>query len=227
VAFSVESANGRRGRLITFEGGEGAGKSTQVARLARSLRRIGLEVLISREPGGAPAAERLRGLLLAQHDPPFLPLTEAILHAAARFEHVTHTVRPALAAGRWLICDRFFDSTRAYQGFGMGVDANAIEALRRLTVGDLVPDLTLILDLPVEEGLRRAATRHPLADRYQALALPFHERVRDGFLSIAAAEPERCRVIDATGSEAEVAARIEAAVRERFADEVSRLWPLS
>jgi dTMP kinase len=211
-----------RGRLITLEGGEGTGKSTQAARLATMLRAAGLGVVVTREPGGAPAAERIRTLILAPADPPFRPLTEALLHSAARCEHVRATLAPALAAGRWVVCDRFADSTRAYQGHGMGIGDDVLTTLQRLVAGDHVPDLTVVLDLPVEEGLARAARRSAVAaDRYQGLDVPFHRRVREGFLAIARQEPKRCIVIDALGDEDTVAGRIEAAVRNRFVAELA------
>ncbi|MCU0837538.1 MAG: dTMP kinase [Rhodospirillales bacterium] len=210
----------RRGRLITFEGGEGSGKSTQTRRLTLLLRSAGIEALATREPGGVASGERIRSLLLGNGEPPFLPLTEAMLHWAARHEHVAGAISPALVAGRWVICDRFADSTLAYQGYGMGVDLDVLATLRRLAIGELDADLTMLLDLPVEEGLARAARRNPLADRYQGLAIDFHRRVREGFLSIARAEPARCVIIDASGDEDQVAARVRAVIIDRFADDL-------
>lgn len=204
-----------RGRFITFEGGEGAGKTTQIARLARVLRDRGLEVVQTREPGGSPSAEAIRDVLL-HRDHGWEPLSEALLHYAARYEHLTATVRPALARGAWVLCDRFSDSTLAYQGFGLGLDTKVIETLERMVVGDTRPDLTLILDLSPEIGLRRADGRKAAADRYERMTGSFHARLRSGFLTIAGREPERCAVIDAEPDEAEVAEEILRAVTDRL-----------
>ena len=207
-----------RGRFITLEGGDGAGKSTQIARLSASLRAAGLEVVETREPGGAPGAEAIRGLLLGANDGQrFEPLTEALLMFAARAEHLAHTIRPALERGAWVVCDRFIHSTIAYQGYGLGLDLKLIEELRRLVVGSDEPDLTLILDLPVEIGLARAEARGAAAaTRYERLGPAFHERLRAGFLALAQAEPQRCVVIDASAEAKRVAAHIGAAVEERL-----------
>lgn len=201
-----------RGRFITLEGGEGAGKSTQLARLAAYLRPLGLEVVETREPGGAPGAERIRALLIDGPTDRWDRMTETLLHFAARREHVIRTVLPALERGAWVLCDRFADSTRAYQGYGLGVPMETIETLYRHTVGDLKPDLTLILDLPVEEGLRRAASRRVGGTRYEQMDIAFHTRLRDGFLAIARDEPDRCAVVDAAGTLEEVSARLQAVV---------------
>jgi dTMP kinase len=187
-----------RGRFITFEGGEGGGKSTQVKRLARALEAAGIAVSVTREPGGAPGAEEIRKLVVEGAPERWDALTEALLMTAARREHVMRTIEPALAAGRWVISDRFADSTMAYQGYGRGVDRAALTALRTLAVGMLAPDLTLILDLPVALGLARAHQRRGHELRFEAMDQDFHERLRQGFLAIAAAEPARCIVIDAT-----------------------------
>lgn len=204
------------GRLITFEGGEGAGKSTQVRLLAASLSDQGLDVLQTREPGGCPAAEEVRRLLVEGPADRWLPLSEAMLHSVARLEHLTRLVRPALEAGRWVLCDRFTDSTMAYQGYGHGLGAQPVETLRDLVTGGLVPDLTLILDLPVDIGLGRAAHRADGGRRYEALDDAFHNRVRDGFLEIARREPQRCAVVDASRSEEEVASAVRDLVAERL-----------
>ena len=204
----------RRGRLITFEGGEGAGKSTQIARLAGALRATGIDVLPTREPGGTPGAEQIRALLLEGAPERWLPLTEVLLLLAARHDHVVRSIAPALTAGRWVLCDRFIDSTRVYQGMAGAVDAALIETLHRATLGELRPDLTLILDVPVAQGLaRRGSTgRH----RFERMPADFHERVRAGFLAIARAEPERCLVIDAGRPADDVASDVRALVARRF-----------
>lgn len=205
-----------RGVLITFEGGEGSGKSTQVRCLVARLAAAGADVVATREPGGSAAAERIRTLLLTPADPPFSPLTEAILHNAARCEHVITLIKPALASGRWVVCDRFADSTLAYQGDGMGVDRQTLLAMQKLVTAGVAPDLTFILDLAVETGLARAARRNPVADRYQHLDVAFHRRVREGFLAIARREPHRCVVIDATAAEEVIADQVFAIVDRRF-----------
>ena len=202
-----------RGRFITLEGGEGAGKSTQARLLAAALEAAGVPVVLTREPGGAPGAEAIRALLLGG-TAALLPGTETLLHFAARHEHVGRTIGPALAAGDWVVCDRFTDSTRAYQGFGLGVAAGTIAALDAL-VG-LVPDLTLVLDVPPETAARRLAGRGSAADRYERLDAAFHARVRAGFRTIAAEAPARCVLIDAAGPVEAVQAAILAAVRARL-----------
>jgi dTMP kinase len=204
-----------RGRLITFEGGEGAGKTTQVARLARALRAAGHEPLTTREPGGTEGAEAIRGLLTAGAVDRWDPLAETLLHMAARHDHLTRRIAPTLAAGRWVLCDRFADSTRVYQGLAAGLGLARVDRLHREVFGELRPDLTLILDLPVATGLaRRRAARG--GNRYERMDEAFHERVRQGFAEIVAAEPERCVPIDATAPEEEVARAILAAVRARL-----------
>jgi dTMP kinase len=187
---------GRQGRFITFEGGEGGGKSTQARRLAAWLAGQGLPVLLTREPGGSAGAEAIRRVLLEGQG--FDPLAEAMLMFAARREHVVASIRPALAAGMWVVCDRFADSTRAYQCHGQGVAGEVYRGLAALALEGLAPDLTLILDIPPREGMARAMARGVAADRYERLDAGFHARVRAGFLAIAAAEPGRCVVIDAT-----------------------------
>jgi dTMP kinase len=205
-----------RGKFITIEGGEGGGKSTQIKRLARALDAAGQTVVTTREPGGSPGAEEIRALVVQGAPERWDPITEALLITAARREHVVRTIEPALAAGRWVISDRFADSTLAYQGYGRGIDRAALEALRRLAVGALVPDLTLILDLPVEIGLARARARAGQELRFEAMDTDFHQRLRQGFLAIAAAEPQRCAVIDADQSVDAVHAAIVAAVSARL-----------
>jgi dTMP kinase len=204
-----------RGRFITLEGGEGAGKSVQRDRLVQALRAAGLETVATREPGGSPSAEAVRELLLA-HGTDWQPLSEALLHAAARSQHLAETVRPALEAGRWVVSDRFSDSTRAYQGWGQGVALETLDQLEAMVVADTRPDLTLMLDVAPEVGLARAEGRGQGADRYEAMDLPFHARLRDGYRAIAEAAPERCVLIDAGGSADAVAAEIRSAVHARL-----------
>ena len=199
-----------RGRFITFEGGEGTGKSTQASMLAARLKSFGIGVRLTREPGGSPGAEIMRYILLSGAARPLGPNVEAVLFAAARDDHLTTLIRPALERGRWVVCDRFADSTRVYQGDVGNVDPRAIRAMERIVVGDTRPDLTFILDVPTKEGMRRAAARRGAAgaDRFEAETLLFHEKLRDGFLTLAANEPDRCVPIDATMSKEEVAEQI-------------------
>jgi dTMP kinase len=197
------------GRFITVEGGEGAGKSTQALLLEAALTAAGHRVLRTREPGGTKGAETLRALLLSGDIAWSLP-AETLLHFAARADHVEQVIRPALARGEWVVCDRFADSTMVYQGYGQSGDRAAIATLTSL-VG-LVPDLTLVLDVPVEVSLARLAARTGAADRYERLGAPFFARIRNGFRAVAEAEPQRCVLIDATRPEHEVAAAIWAAV---------------
>jgi len=205
-----------RGKFITFEGGEGAGKSTQVKRLAEALRAEGHSVVTTREPGGAPGAEDIRKLLVEGEPGRWDPLTEAILHFAARREHLARTVLPALDRGDWVISDRFADSTMAYQAYGQGVPAEKIAALYREVVGDLRPDLTIVLDLPPEQGLRRASTRAAEATRYEQMDIAFHNKIREAFLDIARREPARCVVISTSAAPEEVAATVLETVRTRL-----------
>ena len=194
-----------RGRFITLEGIEGAGKST-VAQAASELLAVrGITARVTREPGGTPLAERVRKIVLERGPEDVSPRAETLLMFAARSIHVENLIRPALARGEWVICDRFTDATRAYQGDGRGIDAAWIEQLAAAVHGDLQPDRTLLLDLPVEVGLRRARGRSGMAaDRFEAEAVEFFERVRQGYLRIAGHEPERVRVIDAAGALPEV-----------------------
>ncbi len=207
-----------RGRFITFEGGEGTGKSTHAATLAARLKLLGVGVVLTREPGGSPGAEIMRHILLSGIAKPLGADVEAVLFAAARDDHLTSVIRPALAAGRWVLCDRFADSTRVYQGVVGEVDPRAIRALERIVVADTRPDLTFILDVPAEQAMQRAARRRGAAgaDRFEEEARTFHERLRDGFLMLAASEPERCVPIDATQPKEEVAAQIWRIVSERL-----------
>ncbi len=208
------------GRFITIEGGEGAGKSTQAGRLARSLERRGVPSTVTREPGGTVEAERIRALLLGPGASRWEPETEVLLYFAGRVENLTKTVKPALADGRTVICDRFADSTLAYQGYGAGAPLELIRSIGEAALGGFQPDLTLILDLDPETGLERTRTRSAFQDRYERQLLDFHRRVRNGFLEIAASEPSRCAVIDAARDEDRVAEEVLAAVLRRL-DEAS------
>jgi dTMP kinase len=213
------------GKFISFEGGEGSGKSTQVKLLAESLRKTGLNVILTREPGGSPASEEIRDLLVSGAVDRWSPMAEVLLNYAAREMHVKKTIQPALERGDWVITDRFFDSTLAYQGYGGGVDPLRIDAIRKIVLDQFAPDLTLILDLPGEEGLNRAGKRmlenKSGEDRFERMERDFHHRLRDGFLTIAAAEPTRCRVIEASGDETQVASRVMTAVSVVWGAEVA------
>jgi dTMP kinase len=202
-----------RGRFITLEGGEGAGKSTQARLLETALIAAGHRVVRTREPGGAAGAEAIRGVLLKEG--PWDGVAECMLHFAARREHVVRTIRPALASGAWVISDRFADSTMAYQVYGQGVPRGVFDALAAVALEGLSPDLTLVLDIGPGEGLARAAARGE-TNRYEALDPDFHERVRTGFRAIAAAEPARCAVVDATAAPEGVATEILRLVRARL-----------
>ena len=203
------------GRLVTFEGGEGAGKSTQIERLAATLRAAGLDPLVTREPGGTPGAEQIRRLLVEGAPDRWLPLGETLLLLAARYDHVARRIAPALADGRWVLCDRFMDSTRVYQGVAGGVGEETIDRLHAIVLGDLRPDLTVILDVPVATGLGRRQEAVG-GQRYERMSSAFHERVRSGFLALARAELERCVVVDATRAADTVADEIRALVVRRF-----------
>ncbi len=210
---------GRPGLFLTFEGGEGAGKSTQIARLAARLRGAGRPVVTTREPGGSPKAEDIRAALLAGLAKPYGPFAEALLFSAARIDHLDTLIRPALARGETVLCDRFSDSTRAYQGAAGGLEPALLASLERVVVGPTRPDLTLILDLDPAMGLARARARaaaDDAPDRFEAEALEFHARLRAAFLAIAAAEPGRCAVIDAGAPPDAVEAAILAAVAARL-----------
>jgi len=206
-----------RGRFISFEGGEGAGKSTQSRLLAQRIAKRS-KVVLTREPGGSTGAEIIRHILLSGAAKPFGPETEAVLFAAARADHIANTIRPALERGEWVICDRFIDSTRVYQGVLGKVDDRIIRGLERLTVGDIVPDLTFLLDLPPHLGLERAAARRgaDAADRFEQETLDFHIKLRSAYAAIAANEPRRCVVLDARLPKEQVAEQIWAIVQQRF-----------
>lgn len=204
------------GAFITFEGGEGAGKSTQIKLLAARLKAMSLPVTLTREPGGSPGAEEIRLLLVTGENDRWSGLSESLLHFAARSDHLERLIKPARARGEWVLCDRFADSTLAYQGGGHGLHHAAIQTLYDLVVGTQGPELTLILDLPVEAGLSRAASRGEGEDRYEKMGQAFHERLRAAFLEIARKNPDRCVVIDATADIDTVEAAIWAVVADRF-----------
>lgn len=205
-----------RGRFITFEGGEGAGKSTQARLLVERLQAAGLTVVLTREPGGSEGAEALRGLLVTGDRDRWTPTAETLLMYAGRSDHLTRLIRPALEAGTWVVCDRFSDSTRAYQGAGGGVAPAFIEAIEAEVVGPDKPDLTLVFDMPVEVGLERAFGRDMFEARFESKGLKFHERLRAEFLRIAASQPQRCAMIDATGTLEGVADQVWSAVSSRL-----------
>jgi dTMP kinase len=204
------------GRFITLEGGEGTGKSTQIRRLAGALEQRGIKVLATREPGGSPGAEQIRKLMVEGEPGRWDPVTETLLAYAARADHVARTIGPALLADTWVISDRFNDSTFAYQGAGRGVPRETIRRIDAAVLDDFAPDLTLILDLDVKLGLARAHSRGGAENRFEKFGADFHEKLRQAFLDIAKRSPDRCRVIDASGTEDAVAEAIFAAVSRRF-----------
>lgn len=201
-----------RGLFITLEGGEGSGKSTQGKLLRDALEQAGHTVVLTREPGGSPGAEAIRSLLVTGEIDRWDGLTEALLLFAARRDHVERTIGPALEQGTIVISDRFADSTMAYQGYGHDLGRKKIEDLNSLSLGDFKPDLTLILDIPAEEGLKRAVSRGGDEQRYEDMDVTFHHRLRDGFLDIAKRDPKRCKIIDASGALGDVSARIQSTV---------------
>lgn len=213
-----------RGRFITFEGGEGSGKSTQARLLAEHLRRAGYEVILTREPGGSPLAERLRALILDPATPRHSALAEALMFSAARADHLDATIRPALARGAWVICDRFADSTRVYQGLAGGLAVSTVDVLERLVVAETGPDLTLLLDLDPVAGLARVHRRKTqsgqpadtASDGFEARDTEFHQRLREGFLALARSVPERIAVLDATIPVADLAAQVQLIVANRL-----------
>jgi dTMP kinase len=207
-----------RGLFITFEGGEGSGKSTQIKILADRLAAAKLRTIVTREPGGSPGAEIMRHLVLSGMGKLLGPEAEALLFTAARDDHVHTVIKPALGQGVWVLCDRFSDSTRAYQGRLGQIDPRILNAMERVTIGDLKPDLTLILDVPVEIGMRRAAARRGTGtpDRFEAEDISFHQKLRDAYRRIAEDEPQRCMLIDANADADAVAAAVWAALRERL-----------
>jgi dTMP kinase len=207
-----------RGRFISFEGGEGAGKSTQIKLLAERLTEAKLRTIVTREPGGSPGAEIIRHLVLSGMGKLLGAEAETLLFAAARDDHVHTVIEPALKQGIWVLCDRFSDSTRVYQGILGQVSPAILSAMQRVTIGDLKPDLTLILDVPVEVGLQRAAKRRGTgtADRFEAEGIKFHQQLREAYQRIAAAEPQRCLLIEASAEPDIVAANIWSALHDRF-----------
>jgi dTMP kinase len=215
---AVKKRSGGRGRFITFEGGEGSGKSTQIKALALRLDAAKLRTLVTREPGGSPGAEIIRHLVLSGMGKLLGADAETLLFAAARDDHVRSVIQPALAQGIWVLCDRFSDSTRAYQGRLGNVSPAVLNAMERVTIGDLKPDLTFILDVPVEVGMQRAAARRGTGapDRFEAEDVKFHQDLREAYRQIAAAETERCVLIDATPDPAIVAANVWAILDKRL-----------
>lgn len=208
--------------FITFEGIEGCGKSTQIALLAAALQQAGQRVLLTREPGGCPIANQIRSVLLDAANTALVPMAELMLYAAARAQHLAEVIRPALSDGAIVLCDRFSDATRAYQSFGRGLDRQTIETLNDLACNGISPDLTLLLDCPVEVGLGRArqrieSTSGPREERFELESLAFHQRVRDGYLQLAAEEPDRFVIVDATGQPDQVARVISGALLPRLA----------
>jgi len=216
-AASVKRPGGR-GKFISFEGGEGSGKSTQIKLLAERLAAAKLRAIVTREPGGSPGAEIIRHLVLSGMGKLLGPDAETLLFAAARDDHVRTVIRPALNQGTWVLCDRFSDSTRAYQGRLGNVPQGVLNAMQRVTIGDLKPDLTIILDVPVEIGLKRASARRGAGapDRFEAEDIRFHQDLRDAYRQIAAEDPDRCVLIDATPSPDVVAAQVWTALRDHL-----------
>jgi dTMP kinase len=207
-----------RGKFISFEGGEGSGKSTQIQKLADRLATAKLRAIVTREPGGSPGAEIIRHLVLSGMGKLLGPEAETLLFAAARDDHVHTVIQPALSQGLWVLCDRFFDSTRAYQGRLGQVAPGVLNAMQRVTIGDLKPDLTIILDIPVEVGLKRAAARRGSGapDRFEAEDVKFHQDLRDAYKQIAAEDPQRCALIDANADADTVGARVWSALRDHL-----------
>jgi dTMP kinase len=205
-----------RGRFITFEGGEGVGKSTQIRRLVARLETVGHDVVATREPGGSPGAEAIRDMVLRGAADRWSPVTETLLMYAARRDHIERVIRPALARGAWVVCDRFADSTRAYQGAAGGTDPGLIAAMEQYVLEEVHPDLTLVFDLDPELGLARAVDRAGAEMRFESKGAAFHARLRSAFLEIASREPERCAVIDANGSIDQVETSVWKTVQERI-----------
>ncbi len=205
-------------KFITFEGGEGTGKSTQSELLAGRLRAYGYEVVTTREPGGSPTAEYLRDIILSGKAKQFGAFAETTLFSAARIDHLRETIEPALKRDSWVICDRFLDSTRAYQGALGNLDPRVLKALERVVIGDMMPGLTFVLDLPPEEGLRRAQTRARGAapDRFESEEIDYHKALRKAFLDIASKEPDRIAVIDGEATADRIADQVWSEVTRRF-----------
>jgi dTMP kinase len=215
---------GKKGLFITLEGGEGTGKSTQVKLLHQALSAAGVDAVTTREPGGTDQAERIRNLLIQRDAGHFDALTEALLMMAARREHLVNKIWPALEKGQWVISDRFADSTRAFQGYGMGLDQQVIEKIYALVAGDFHPDVTFIFDIEPEQGLKRSLKQLTVTtdrteateDRYERMGLPFHERLRKGFLDIARKFPERCVIIDAAQDIASIHRQLLKVIEARY-----------
>lgn len=217
---------GPQGRFITFEGGEGVGKSTQIRLLEAWLQREGLDVVVTREPGGSVRAEQIRSYILDGKARELGPMAEALLFSAARIDHIDTLIRPALQAGKWVLCDRFADSTRAYQGANGNLDRGIVAALEQVTLAGVRPDLTLILDMPPAIGLQRAAERRAAEakpDRFESEGLGFHARLRKAFHQIAEAEPERCAIVNADQTVVDVQANISRVVEERLGHVITPL----
>ncbi len=216
-AAAVKRPSGR-GKFISFEGGEGSGKSTQIKLLAERLATAKLRAIVTREPGGSPGAEIIRHLVLSGMGKLLGPDAETLLFAAARDDHVRTVIEPALTQGTWVLCDRFSDSTRAYQGQLGKVSPGILNAMQRVTIGDLKPDLTIILDVPVDVGLKRAAARRGggAPDRFEAEDVKFHQDLREAYRKIADDDPQRCALIDASGTPEAVAAEVWAALRDHL-----------
>jgi dTMP kinase len=218
MAETLVKRTGGRGRFISFEGGEGSGKSTQIKMLAERLAGVNLKAIVTREPGGSPGAEIIRHLVLSGMGKLLGAEAETLLFAAARDDHARTVIEPALKRGVWVLSDRFSDSTRVYQGALGKVSPGILNAMQRVTIGDLKPDLTIILDVPVKVGLKRAALRRGTAspDRFEQEDVKFHQQLREAYRQIAANEPERCVLIDATQEADKVAANVWSALRDRF-----------
>jgi dTMP kinase len=205
-----------RGKFISFEGGEGAGKSTQAKLLRAALESRGRAVLLTREPGGSPGAEEIRKLLVEGEPERWTPLAETLLFLAARADHVARVIEPALSAGSWVVSDRFADSTFVYQGVARGLGIDSVRRLQQAALRDFAPDLTLVLDIEPREGLGRASARGQAENRFERFDGGFHARLRQGFLDIAANEPQRCVVVDANRPPDAVAADVWRIVQERL-----------
>ena len=206
----------KRGRFITFEGGEGTGKSPQATRLAAALEARKIANIVTREPGGSPGAEEIRGLLVKGDPGRWTPLTEALLFYAARADHTDRTIKPALAAGKWVICDRYSDSSYAYQGGGRGLNRETVRRIEAIAIDDFKPELTLVLDMDTELGLKRSIARTNSETRFEEMDVTFHTRMRKTFLEIARRNPDRCVIIAADQDVDAVAEAVLATVKQRF-----------